>query len=1597
MKTNGGYAQRALRVVLVVICLAFIARARSPQAAPRRGALSAVATTKSRIVDGAYGKLPLSFEPNVGQSDPRVQFLSNGGTYQLFLTKHVAILELAHSMTPNATINRSPRPDRNSLSHRAVSVLDLSFVDGNPFSAISGLGQLPGRTDYFIGKDPKDWRTGVPSFRRVEYREVYPGIDVVFYGNQRQLEFDCVLAPRADSSRIALRIGGASHLRIDGGGNLRLRIGGKWIEVRRPTIYQQAKEGRTQVTGHYVIDADNIVRFRIGVYDHSRSLVVDPVLVYATYLGGSSDGWPGSGIAVDSQGDAFVGGGTLATDFPTTSSAMLPSAPSGISTSYNGESAGAGFVTEINPSGTAVLYSTYLGGNGGDGVYDLALDSANPPNVYVTGFTCSTNFPTTQNAYLGAFAPVPCNWNSQTGFSGGAAFVTKFNPSVSGTAALQYSTYLGGNGGEFSNGVAIDAAGNIYVTGQTFSSNFPVTSSAFQSTNKAASLGTSFVTRIDPTESGAASLVYSTYLGGSGNATYQEGDEGDAIGVDSAGNAYIVGDTLSTDFPTTSSAFMLTAPKSVSAPDDSTGPVGGGFVARVNTNESGTASLVYSTFLGGSCTDLPYYGQILGPNNRVYAPMYTCSSDFPVTTGAYQTSPPASISNGTAALSVIDTSQSGTGSLVYSTFLGGSGFEIPETVTVDSVGDAYIGGVTGSPDFPITSNALQNSWSGCASGFFSELAPRGNGSADLVYSTFLSGTENSSEFCSDYWPGVYDIALDGAGDAYLAGLTGATNFPVTANAFETSLTSDAKTYVAKLDMAPSIASLSANSGTVGTSVTIAGTNFGSTEGFSTVTFNGTPATPTGWSDTSIVVPVPSGAATGNVIVTVGGVASNGVTFTVLSTTGPSYVTGDANACTATSCAASMTGTNAGDLIVLGLFVGNSTSVSSVTDTQGNTYTLIDSSPWSSHNYVERLYYAKNIQGGADTITVALSGSEYMELHAYDYSGLDPSSPLDVSATPQTGTSVTTGTSGTLTTTNANDLLFAFFHSDNDVTNTAGAGFIGRTPPGDSCPLGEDRDVTSTGSYSATMSFSGTADYVAFFVAFKAISIGGGGSGPSITNLSPTSGPVGTSVTISGSNFGSAPGSSTVTFSGTTAAPTSWSATSIVAPVPDGASTGNVVVTVDGVDSNGLNFTVTSAPTISSLSPNSGPVGTTVTITGTSFGSTQGSSMVTFDGTLASPTSWSNTGVVVPVPSGASTGNVVVTVAGVASNGLMFMVATTGPTVYYYVEDELGSTRTMVQDGQTSPCYDADFYPFGGERVVTDTCSQNYKFTGKERDTESGNDYFGARYYGSSMGRFLSPDPVFISAQRLMDPQGLNLYSYVRNNPLGLTDDSGLDFYLACQTSDHSGCGQVQNGDQSVWVQGQGTGKDFQAYDIDMNRDGSGLFSDQFGNDYTGTFNQNGVSFSSVDSGGASGSGRFIDGSDQTDVNGSGLFSGLQGHFVSDCGGSCEARGSLTGSAQAFATMEGQLNRQSGAMSALDLLSGAHNSGIQWKDSNGFIHVIQNGQGTLNAGVTEMHFEGHPTGVDVTQFVLHMVDTIRDATNGDAAAEKNRVLPTGPAQ
>lgn len=1420
MMKTGWHLQRTARVllaVLVVVCFDPIAWTQSPRVSSGRAAASRVVATKSRIANGDYGKLPLSFEPNRGQSDQRVKFLANGGTYELFLTQSSAVLELTHSSFNDSSRRLESRALRNHLI--SVSSLGINFVGGSPSSTILGLDQLPGKTDYFIGRNPKNWRTGVPSFRRVRYRDVYPGTDLVFYGNQHQLEFDCVLSPGADPHQIGLRIQGASHVRIDRAGNLQLGTEDGEIELRKPTIYQPSPSGRTEVAGRYVLDANDIVRFQIGDYDSERSLVVDPTLIYSTYLGGSSTEAPG-GIAVDSQGDAFVGGQTLSTDFPTTSNAIQSSAPSGISN-------WAGFVTEINPTGTSVLYSTYLGGNGGDSVFNVALDSANPPNVYVTGSTCSTNFPTTQNGYSPTFTPATCTTYYPTDNFGGAAFITKFNPSISGTAALQYSTYLGGNGGDWGGGIAVDPSGNIYITGQTYSTNFPVTTSAFQSTNRAGSYGTAFVTRIDPTQSGSASLVYSTYLGGSGNSTYAEGEDGAGIGADSDGNVYLDGTTLSVDFPTTSSAFMQTAPKSISAPTGpATEPAGGGFVARIDTNASGTASLVYSTFLGGSCGDFPELFQALGPNNRVYVVASTCSSDFPITPGAYQTSAPGSVStDGGASFSIIDTSQSGAASLVYSTFLGGSIFEIPFDVAIDSSGDAYIGGVTGSHDFPITSNALQTSWSGCASGFLSEIAPLGRASSDLVYSSYFSGTEPD---CGPYWPAVDAITLDGAGSVYVFGQTGASNFPVTPNAFQTSLQSNEETYVAKFDFAPTVTSLSASSGTIGTSVTVTGTNFGTTQGFSTVTFNGSPATPTSWSDTSISVAVPGGAITGPVVVTVGGVASNGITFTVTGPNGYSYyrvitinhnevpntdqadfpvlISGTYPYLATTSNGGNVANANGYDIIFTSDGAGlhslpyeresYTASTGAVTfwvqvptlshtaDTviymwYGNPSVSTDQSnktgAWDS-NYVGVWHLTETLTGSGQTVHDSTSNANNLtsagtwsasQQIAGEFGGalsVVSGNQDQLTINPRPASLQLTGDltleiwlNRQESASNENDFLLSCCHSydydlgltsgqeflyqagytvagANTVSNYAwhflaatksgtagtvyldgasnGSGPVASTEATDDPALNlladsnEDPYITGYFEEARISKIARSADWIATEYnnysnpgAFYGV---GAANGPALSALTPNSGAVGASVTITGVDFGATQGESTVTFNGTVATPTTWNNTSVVAPVPDEATTGPVVVTVGGVASNGVNFTVTGPPTITELSPTSGAIGALITIDGANFSSAQGSSTVTFNGTTTTPISWSNTTLTVRVPTGATTGPVVVTVGGVPSNAADFTVLPGGVGSYIVQECPSAGITGGHQTASSVTCSFPSNTTAGDEIVVYGT-------------------------------------------------------------------------------------------------------------------------------------------------------------------------------------------------------------------------------------------------------------------------------------------------------
>ena len=468
---------------------------------------------------------------------------------------------------------------------------------------------------------------------------------------------------------------------------------------------------------------------------------------------------------------------------------------------------------------------------------------------------------------------------------------------------------------------------------------------------------------------------------------------------------------------------------------------------------------------------------------------------------------------------------------------------------------------------------------------------------------------------------------------------------------------------------PSITGLNPSSGIVGTSVVIAGANFGVAQGSSTVTFNGTTGTPTAWSATSITVPVPAGATTGNVVVTVGGLASNGSNFTVTTVTGirlAQHTSKDAGT-TNSSTLAFPSSNTAGNFIAVVIRAGRAGQILTVSDTRGNSYrTAIQFNVTTDTPNGDTLgvFYAENIAGGANTVTVAdsINGST-LRFAILEYSGVGLANSLDVVSTGQ-GTSATANSGNALTTANG-DLLLGGILTGNPATYTAATGYTieDRVPASPNTKLAtEDQIQATAGTISAGVTFSASDSWGAGLAAFKAAS-GGGTSGPMITNLNPTSGVVGTSVTITGTNFGASQGTSTVTFNGTPATPTSWGATSIAVPVPTGATTGNIVVTVGGTASNGVTFNVTvPPPNITSLNPTSGVVGTSVIIAGANFGATQGTSTVKFNGTTATPTAWSATSITAPVPIGATTGNVVVTVGGVASNGISFSVTIPTPSI-----------------------------------------------------------------------------------------------------------------------------------------------------------------------------------------------------------------------------------------------------------------------------------------------------------------------------------------------
>ncbi|MGB8013002.1 MAG: SBBP repeat-containing protein [Terriglobales bacterium] len=652
----------------------------------------------------SYGQLPLRFEANHGQTDERVKFLSRTTGYSLFLTGDNAVLAL----------------------RGANGALRMKFRHPNPAVKITGADALPGTSNYFIGNDPARWQANVPTYAKVKYEGIYSGIDLVYYGNQRQLEYDFIVAPGADPHRIAFEISGPKRIRRDERGDLVLQMDDVEVRWHKPVAYQEKNGARHEIAASYTITNKNRIGFEVAEYDANQPLYIDPLL-YSTYLGGNGNDF-GYAIALDSAGNAYVTGQTFSTNFPTTAGAFETTCrdKSGASCSSNGEV----FITKLNPAGSVPVYSTYLGGTGGDAGAGIAVDSAG--NAYVTGQTFSTNFPTT----TGAFQTVckhedPCNRN-------GHAFVTKLDPTGS---ALVYSTYLGGKGTDWGGSIAVDNAGHAYVTGATTSPNFPVTSGAFQTIcgdiDVGCALGDAFVTKLNPAGS---ALVYSTYFGGVAV------DYGRGIAVDKTGSAYVIGATSSANLPVTAGAFQPGCGDPGCALDDA-------FVAKLNPAGS---ALVYSTHLGGNSYDIGTAITVDGAGNA-YATGWTGSTNFP-TKNPIQ---PFNAGGGDAFITKLNAAGS---ALIYSTYLGGNGQDNGNSIAIDSAGNVYLAGGTSSSNFPAV-NALQPANNGYSNAFVARINAAGSA---LTYSSYLGGSAYDSATA---------IAVNGVSDAYVTGGASSTNFP----------------------------------------------------------------------------------------------------------------------------------------------------------------------------------------------------------------------------------------------------------------------------------------------------------------------------------------------------------------------------------------------------------------------------------------------------------------------------------------------------------------------------------------------------------------------------------------------------------------------------------------------------------------------------------------------------------------------------------------------------------------------------------------------------------------------------------------------------
>lgn len=696
------------------------------------------------------GALPLQFEPNVGQAESRFNFVSRGPAYSVMLNSAEAVFSL-RGMTDSKLSSSDPASHQHNVT--------IKLQNANTSAQHGAQYLLPGRVNYFSAGHAQ---TNIPTYRSIRYYKVYPGIDVVYYGKEQQLEHDFIIAPGADTGQINLKFAGADAVRLNEVGDVIISAGSGVLRLQRPLAYQTINGQRRIVGSSYRLNDDNTIGFSLSKYDCDRELVIDPVLFYSSFLGGTGAD-TANDIALDPSGNIYITGGTTSAEFPRTDGSPAKG-------SFDV------FVMKLNPTGSSIIFSTFLASTGNDSGLSIALDPNR--NVYVSGLTDTAGFPLTPGAF-------------QTTHSNQDGFAAKLNSTGS---ALLYSTLLGGSP-RTNNGarIAVDQAGDMYLTGSTYADNFPTTSNAFRQTVNPFT-GTNFlsstdcyVAKIHPAGAGAADLVYSTYLGGN------LGDDAARITLDAAGFVYVTGYTQSTNFPTTPDA-VQPLPTTTDIGIRNNSDVGDAFLVKMDLRQSGAASMIYSTYLGGTGRDIAR-GLAVDPLKNIYVTGRTDSGDFPVSPTALQ----SKNAGGTDVFVMkINPSRSGASGLIYSTYLGGSANEdeFGGGIAVDSVGNAFVVGDTRSTNLPVTVGAFQPS-NGGNSDVFS--APGGDafvsklnsaGTA-LVYFTYLGGNGGDN---------ANAVKLDAKGNAYLAGYTFSPNFPLSANALQTTQAGQFDAFVACVDV-----------------------------------------------------------------------------------------------------------------------------------------------------------------------------------------------------------------------------------------------------------------------------------------------------------------------------------------------------------------------------------------------------------------------------------------------------------------------------------------------------------------------------------------------------------------------------------------------------------------------------------------------------------------------------------------------------------------------------------------------------------------------------------------------------------------------------